>query len=570
MSLRKIGSLKLFVIPLAISATISIASKQAVANENVDWSENFEVPAGGRPNPYLLSQEEYESTVNNGKIHAQVYPVKVTGLLPPYYPLMRFFETETENPLLIALRKIFTATTGKTNLDDILGWIGLNKYPSASDAGVYQVPRPTDQKLPSRLGFGLIEKDGATGFSISCAACHSGTLFGKTVLGMTNRFPRANHAFLTIEKLVPYASSTIFRIMNKATVAETQMFERSMKNMKSLGVREPLVIGLDTSLSQVALSLAKRNSDAWATKNDFFESHPRFDRLQNTPADSKPAVWWNLKYKNRWLSDGSVVSGNPIFTNILWNEIGRGVDLHELDQWLTSNRKAIEELTTAVFSIEAPLFTDFFPADKINLDSAKRGEVTFNQTCSQCHGHYEKAWSRPDSDFLSAKDQLKTVQVRYKRYTPVFDVGTDRFRYQGMSSLVALNKLEISQKHQTFIKTQVGYVPPPLVGIWARWPYLHNNSVPDLCSLLTSARNRPVTYYAGEAINPSLDFDSRCNGYPLGAKTPTDWKTANRLYDTRQKALGNFGHDEGIISKNGVDILSNEQKIDLIQFLQTL
>ncbi len=555
---------------LILTVFLSFHSETAEASDSANWDEGFEVPINGRNNPYNLAPEEYQTFVNQGKIHTQIYPVSVSGLIPPYDPVLRFLDTETDNPLLIALRKIFTATTGKTNLDDILGWVGLAKYPAITDSGIYQVPRPTTQKLPSRLGFGLIEKDGTTGFSISCAACHAGSLFGKTVLGMTNRFPGANHAFVSLKGLAPYADSTIFKIFNTATPGENRLFERAIKNLKAVAVRDPLLPGLDTSLSQVSLSLAKRNPDSWASKNDFLEAHPRYDRLQDVPADSKPAVWWNLKYKNRWLSDGSIVSGNPVFTNILWNEIGRGVDLHELDQWLSSNSKIIEELTTAVFSIEAPKYTDFFPAEKINLEAAKRGEVLFNQSCTQCHGQYQKAWSQPDSESFSAKDRLQTLQVNYKRHTPVFDVGTDRFRSQGMASLVALNKLEISQRNQTLVKTQVGYVPPPLVGIWARWPYLHNNSVPDLCSLLTSARNRPVTYYAGEAINPNSDFDSQCNGYPKGAKAPSAWKTNNRLYDTRRKGLGNVGHDEGIVSRNGVDIFSQEQKLDLIQFLQTL
>ena len=33
-------------------------------------------------------------------------------------------------------------------------------------------------------------------FTFSCAACHSSNLFGKTVLGMTNRFPKANEFFI--------------------------------------------------------------------------------------------------------------------------------------------------------------------------------------------------------------------------------------------------------------------------------------------------------------------------------------------------------------------------------------
>ena len=78
-----------------------------------------------------------------------------------------------------------------------------------------------------------------------------------------------------------------------------------------------------------------------------------------------------LKYKTRWLSDGSIVSGNPIFTNFLWNEIGRGVDLQELEQWLKNNKKIVMELTTAVFATESPRWTDFFHADTINIVKAK-------------------------------------------------------------------------------------------------------------------------------------------------------------------------------------------------------
>jgi len=554
----------------AMSSPTSAAEVTSFDAFTPDWSEGFVVPVNGRANPYNLDPEEYQASVTRGKIHTQIYPVTVSGLIPPYYPVQRFFDTEAENPLMLAFRKIFTATTGRTNLDDILGWVGLGRYPALTDTGVYQIPRPTNQKQPTRIGFGLIKKDGAVGFSISCAACHAGSLFGKTVLGLTNRFPGANHAFNSISKLVPYTSSTVFRVFNGATAEETRLFERTMKNMKALGVREPLLAGLDTSLSQVALSLAKRSDDPWATKSDYFEAHPRYDRLQDIPADSKPAVWWNLKYKNRWLSDGSVVSGNPIFTNILWNEIGRGVDLQELGQWLTENSQVIKELTTAVFSIEAPRFTDFFPADQIDLAAAKRGEVLYQQSCARCHGQYQKGWSQPGGELLSAAEQMQTLQVKYKQRTQVMDVGTDRLRAQGMASLVPLNKLEISQRNQTVIATQVGYVAPPLVGIWARWPYMHNNSMPDLCTVLTAARNRASAYYAGEAINPKTDFDSRCNGYPSGAKTPAAWQIPERHYDTHRKGLGNGGHDEGIISQNGVDLFSNEQKSELIQFLQTL
>ena len=110
-----------------------------------------------------------------------------------------------------------------------------------------------------------------------------------------------------------------------------------------------------------------------------------------------------------------------------------------------------------------------------------------------------------------------------------------------------------------------------LVGIWARFPYFHNNSAPSLCAVLTRSSARPKVWFAGEPIVRGQDFDEACNGYPLGSKTPVAWKK-NRAaqMDTRREGLGNQGHDEGIFLNNGQEILTPANKSDLIFFLQTL
>ena len=44
------------------------------------------------------------------------------------------------------------------------------------------------------------------------------------------------------------------------------------------------------------------------------------------------------------------------------------------------------------------------------------------------------------------------------------------------------NRLKIFKDNGISLEPHPGsYVPPPLVGIWARWPYMHNNSS---CSVL--------------------------------------------------------------------------------------
>ena len=77
---------------------------------------------------------------------------------------------------------------------------------------------------------------------------------------------------------------------------------------------------------------------------------------------------------------------------------------------------------------------------------------------------------------------------------------------------------------------------PPLSGLRASAPYLHNGSVPTLRALLEPARRRPVTF-------------------PLGA--------AGFVFDTRLPGNRNMGHEFGTK-------LSPREKDDLVAFLESL
>jgi len=554
-----------FVILLSFVATPKAHSQNLWSEPS--WEEGFQVPEGGRWNPYQADEAEFLKLRQQGRIHAQIYPVTITGALPPYRPFKMMVESEKRN-LRGGLSWLFRQLTGVQDFNELTAWMGLQEYPSEMDRGIYSVPYPENKRPEHRLGFGVIRRRETEGFTFSCAACHASNLFGKTVLGMSNRFPRANEVFVGGKMGMHLIPPEIFRKYTKATPEEVRLLTDLQRNIKAVGVKKPLEIGLDTSLAQVALSLNRRNPDDVASKSSYYEKKPRPDLLDHFSADSKPPAWWNVKYKNRWLSDGSVVSGNPIFTNIIWNEIGRGTDLEVLESWLAENHHIVQELTTAVFSSQAPRVTDFFSEEKIDLARAKNGEVIYMNRCSKCHGEYTKKWSEPGAEFLPLKEQFVTTQVRYKQ--KIKDVGTDANRYKGMKSLEKLNDLRISKSNGVVIRAQEGYVPPPLVGIWARWPYMHNNSIPNLCALLTRAEKRPSRFYQGEALHTERDFDFDCNGYPLGSKTPNEWRKKSQEFDARREGMRNTGHDEGIFLKGGEELLTSSEKSDLIQFLQTL
>jgi mono/diheme cytochrome c family protein len=537
------------------------------------WSENEPVPQSGRENPFELSETQRRSALMRGQSYALTYPVEITGEVLPLVSTLKFFRPEFQSQLwLQPLRAQLGSVFQVASFSQLESMIGLIDYPENEGEGVYHVPFPQARQPWFKMGTSIIDAPEGKAITFSCAACHAGELFGKKVIGLTNRFPRANEFFLNGRTAARLVSPKIFQAVTKASDADTAMFRRLRENAEYIDGRFPLVRGLDTSLAHVALSLARREDDEWATKNSRSRKEPRDSLLRTQPADSKPAVWWNVKYKNKWLLDGSVVAGNPIFTNILWNEIGRGTDLESLSLWLNNNSDVIEDLTTAVFSSRSPEFLDFFPEEHFSLDKVREGAALYNQHCAFCHGTYKKGFELSGNAEMSKRELLKTVRVFYHSNTPVIDVGTDPLRSQGMEALAdPLNRLKISAENGIVVKVQKGYVPPPLVGVWARWPYMHNNAFPDLCSILTPAALRPDRWDVGEAHSKETDFDSDCNGYPLGQRTPSSWKK-NRWgrFDTRRLGMSNRGHDEGIVSENGVAKFSSDERAALIQYLQTL
>jgi hypothetical protein len=560
---------------IVLLSTLFCSMTKAAYNEP-DWSKNVVLSEGeNRGNIFNLDSDELIEAKKLGIIHAEVYPVSVTGLLIPYKPLMTFLESKPTNPLKKLIYDLGKDYTGFYTEKDLYAWLGLSENTTdinAKNDDVFSIPYPNGKKDQFFLGAGIIKTNDGEGLTFSCLACHAQNMFGKVVVGLTNKRPHANTFFNMARGTVPHIPSSLFALSTNATKGEELMFTKTKKNLVAVDALKPQVLGLDTSLSQVALSLAHRNADSYATKSDKFEKNPRFNELSQKVADSKPLPWWNVKYKTRWLADGSIVQGNPILTNILWNEIGRGTDLVKLEKWMNENSKSINELTAAVFSNEAPHWTDFFDASTINLSKAKRGEIVFQKTCSQCHGDYEKNWSRADNESLSPSELLKTSVVRYHDRTPVKDVGTDPRRYEGIKYFSeSLNNLAISKKMNTLVVPQKGYVPAPLVGIWMRYPYLHNNSIPNLCALLTPPKSRPVVFVQGPSLDAKTDFDSTCVGYPVGNKIPKTWLNDKEAYfDTRKDGLTNIGHYSMLLDNSGNELLTHSEKNDLIEFLKTL
>jgi hypothetical protein len=550
-----------------------------------DWSNSAELPGniecadhnghevclsdGNRNNIFEVTPSEQQNLIHEGGKHALFYPVDITELKIPYNSMVKFFEEDSRSPLRRFFYKIAKTISDFNSFKDVYSWMGLHDYPK-NENEIGPNPIPNMGKIENDpMGVTIFhDSNQAKGMTFSCAACHSNDLFGVKVLGLTNRFPKANELFVLGQKVIKNTPTLAYQAMLGPSRDEVKMFKTMKNAMKSVGLKKPIVIGLDTSLAQVGLSLAKRSTDSYATRGRQYYRNPRKNELDTKPADSKPAVWWNLKYKTRWLSDGSIVSGNPVYTNFLWNEIGRGIDLKNLESWLVNNQDKVTELTSYVFATEAPKYNDFFPR-RINIDKAKRGQKLFLKTCSGCHGKYNKGW---ENEAITYTEQIATTKVWYHKKTPVIDIGTDPYRYEGMRYFAEdLNRLKISKTIGTIVKPQKGYVPPPLVGIWSRWPYFHNNSAPTLYDVITPDFNRPKSYIAVASENIKTDFDIIKNGYPHPSKIREPYKTEKKYYyNTKIKGLSNMGHTKMLVDSNNKEIFTHSQKLELIEFLKTL
>ncbi len=524
------------------------------------WSEGHEIiDAQARHNVYSWDSSTFPHKTQQGFLHTLKYPVDVSGILIPEDPFLKNISSR-KTPFRNIIEKLSGQLIPFTNIDEFFNWLGL--VPFAQNKKPQEIP----SSFP--MGAGILHTHYGRAISFSCSSCHAAELFGKSIVGLPNKGSRANRFFILAKHVIPKISPLVFQKVTQANSSEKTMYARTRNNVDFVESSKPSVLGLDTSLSHVGLSLANRTPNAWADKDPAFAKNPSHHELRTFNAESKPGTWWLLKYKNKWLSDGSVLSGNPIATNILWNEIGRGTDLRELNTWMKSNTKLIQELTSFVFSTEAPKWTDFFPSQSIQLASAKRGSKLFHSNCYKCHGRYEKAWEQPNP-----ADPYLTTHVQYHKTTPVIDVGTDPNRYLGMHQLSAqLNRLELSEDWKVRVEPQKGYVPPPLVGIWSRYPYLHNNSVPNLCALMTPPEKRPEFFIQGPAKNSKTDFDQDCVGYPTGNNIPKSWhnlKDAHYFVNSKP-GLSNQGHYKMFLNEKGEERYSPQDKKDLLEFLKTL
>jgi hypothetical protein len=160
-----------------------------------------------------------------------------------------------------------------------------------------------------------------------------------------------------------------------------------------------------------------------------------------------------------------------------------------------------------------------------HLDTAlaQRGHDVFVRKCSRCHGRYEQGAA------VSYREQVISLE----------EVGTDPAREQAVTPafVEAANAVTIA-RGITRVAATGGYVPPPLVDVWARGPYGHVGQWPSLRAMATSPQARPRRF----VVEPDAPYDLDDVGVrtrPVDSGAPSG---SEYVYDGDTPGLGVEGH----------------------------
>jgi mono/diheme cytochrome c family protein len=208
------------------------------------------------------------------------------------------------------------------------------------------------------------------------------------------------------------------------------------------------------------------------------------------------------------------------------------------------------DIQAFIASVRAPAYTR-----SIDSTLAAEGVSLFARDCSGCHGTYA---ARDDDEtypnLLIPLDVVGTDPVVAEAgviHAPELVAWYNGSFYGGITRMVPDDPFP-------------GYMPPPLDGIWATAPYLHNGSVPTI-ELVLNSRARPR--YWKRVDFDSTHFDEDALGWPFEEVpySQDDAPEAERklIYDTTKLSQSNAGHPFG-------DHLTDEQRRAVIEYLKTL
>ncbi|MCA9517895.1 MAG: c-type cytochrome [Myxococcales bacterium] len=354
---------------------------------------------------------------------------------------------------------------------------------------------------------------------VNCFGCHASRLDGAFVVGLGNAFSDFTAAELTDQ--APLVQGVVEGRYGEGS-PEAEAYAVFARGALAAEARSLLPFrGVNPAFMFEESVAAHRTADLGWSEEPVFA-------IDAGPIGSDVPAWWLLKKKNA----------------LYYNGMGRGDFARLIEQisvvatYGSAQTEAFDahfgDVLAFIMAIEPPAYPE--PVDSA---LAARGEGVFEGSCSACHGTYGEGGEYPN------------LLVGVER------VGTDAAYADRMLATGLIGWYAASWYAEgTEVAPARAYVAPPLDGVWATAPYLHNGSVPTLAALLDSSR-RP-TYWRRDFGDTT--YDHAAVGWPYTVESgPVDVST----YDTTRLGYGNGGHTFG-------DALSADDRRALLEYLKTL
>ncbi|MFO0912791.1 MAG: c-type cytochrome [Pirellulales bacterium] len=369
-------------------------------------------------------------------------------------------------------------------------------------------PRPDDPDKPLQY---VVDAEGR--WTMNCLACHGGAVAGQSLPGR----PNTNYA---LELLTEETRRLKFRLGKQP--GRMDLGSVFIPLGKNRGTTNAVMFG-------VAL-MAFRDAEL----NVYL--HRRSPVMTHHDMDAPP--WWHFHRKQNLYIDGFAPKGvRGLMQFMMVRENGP----EKFREWEADFRHVYAFLE----SIRPPKY----PA-AIDHVTAERGRQVFESRCAECHGTYGPNGTYPE------------------RRIPLAEIGTDRVRFDALRAADRRSYAEswfaYYGQHRVELAPD-GYVAPPLDGVWASAPYLHNGSVPTLWHLLRPDR-RPEVWRRRGTGQEEYDYQRVGLAVEELAEVPAGvsggWEV-REYFDTTKFGKSHAGHDFPAS-------LTEDQRDDLLEYLKTL
>lgn len=151
-------------------------------------------------------------------------------------------------------------------------------------------------------------------------------------------------------------------------------------------------------------------------------------------------------------------------------------------------RASLPKLKNVIDNVIGHLLPPKYPF-AINQELAQRGKALVEKNCYSCHGAHQRD---PEGFPIFTAPRLihnSFVQTDAQRLDYANSLWVDLARQGSLKDLIKFNDDFFGY----------GYYAPKLWGVWSRFPYLHNGSVPTLYHLLLPPEQRPKVFSMEDA-----------------------------------------------------------------------